>query len=207
MFNSLLNALPILSGDEGIHCLKIWLLTSKEAQKWRQANIALPVCDSDNKEENPVPSSQESVVTEANVTVTANYANSQEKGEILENALMRLLRLLFDFDDEDNKTLLEQTVQTMDFLKQRDRGTQNGRDIDLIFKGADNKKYHCHFECKYVTSTSIKDAQLEDKIKQDKRTATTEIEHWILFAPTSTLNHYAIELVQEAEKSLVYIIQ
>ena len=109
----------------------------------------------------------------------------EQQGEKLERDSLRLLRQLFDFDEEAE----------VEKLRQQKRGMQFGFDIKLeVCFAANNRNVRCLVECKGQEKTIV----LKDVA--DKLLAAEDhldIDHWILIAPRAVLSN---ELEKKADK-------
>jgi hypothetical protein len=102
---------------------------------------------------------------------------SNEKGELLEQDTLRILRRIFVFEDRD-------VILTK--LRQQSRGVQLGCDVKLQFcRAAHNLNVRCLVECK-SHETELRFAEVLEKLYQAKATQT-DVDHWILIAPRARL--------------------
>ncbi|MFQ7552520.1 MAG: pentapeptide repeat-containing protein, partial [Blautia marasmi] len=89
----------------------------------------------------------------------------------------------------------------MAFLRKVNAGTQNGRDVELVYLDETRQKRRCYFECKFIHSKKLKEENILAKILQVQREAKEEIEHWILVAPNARLDNYSVALFEDAERN------
>lgn len=68
---------------------------------------------------------------------------SQEKGEILEKAVLELFHQFFIIAEEDEDTILQK-------LRKQNKGLQFGHDISFECAVKENKNIKCHIECKNI---------------------------------------------------------
>lgn len=186
---------------------RLWLFSSKLSKRW----LSLQNLRTEDGGRLDETSSEEDWEKQKLEEVQANQAvvnsglgqfkNSAEKGSMLENTLLRLLRHLFTWNPEDNPDLVRKTTEIMSFLRRVSAGTQNGRDIELVYLDDTGQKRRCYFECKYIQSKKLKEESILAKILQTQRETKEEIEHWILFAPNAKLDNYSVSLFEEAERN------
>lgn len=186
---------------------RLWLFTSKTSKSWLNfqnlrtedvSGVGEKNSEEDEKKQQLEKASAKQAVVDSRA---GEFRNSAEKGSMLENTLLRLLRHLFIWNQEDNPDLDRKTTEIMSFLRKVSAGTQNGRDIELIYIDDTGQKRRCYFECKYIHSKKLKEESILAKILQTQREAKEEIEHWILFAPNAKLDNYSVALFEDAERN------
>ncbi len=187
--------------------VRLWLFTSKTSKSWlnlqnlRTEDVA-GLGEKNSEEDGKRQQLKKASAKQAVVDLRAGeFRNSAEKGSMLENTLLRLLRHLFIWNQEDNPDLDRKTTEIMSFLRKVSAGTQNGRDIELVYIDDTDQKRRCYFECKYIHSKKLKEESILAKILQTQREAKEEIEHWILFAPNAKLDNYSVALFEDAERN------
>ncbi|MDY9926811.1 tetratricopeptide repeat protein [Methanosarcina sp.] len=99
----------------------------------------------------------------------------QEKGEILENAVIELFREFFIIAEDYD-------VKQQELRKQK-AGLQFGFDVSLKCSLEENMNVKCHIECKNITET-ITLANVADKLLQTED-SYPNTDHWILICPTA----------------------
>lgn len=188
-----------------VSMIKLWLFTSKLAMQWEQSQnwneevSIVEAGETDNRRQEEMKAEEKEEVHPPEDAGSA-FKNAAEKGAVLENALLRLLRRLFTWNREDNPDLEEKMKAVLRSLQKRPGGDQNGRDLDLVYLDETGQKRRCYFECKFIQSKKLTDEMVLAKILQARRNARGEIEHWILVAPTARLSKHAIELFEDAER-------
>lgn len=103
--------------------------------------------------------------------------NSQEKGEVLENAVIDLFRELFIIDKDEEMVRQE--------LRKQRAGLQFGFDVGFECTLKENKNVKCHIECKNLSEKDpIKLSHIAEKLLQTQ-SSYPNIDHWILICPTT----------------------
>ncbi len=108
---------------------------------------------------------------------TERNQNSQQRGDHLERAFLRILTSLFTFDKPSEDHLLKR-------LRRQRAGSQYGRDIDFdcLVNGTDLR---CHVECKYYSKPISSDPVTTKLAQAQMASSSTPIDHWILLSPTA----------------------
>ncbi|MEO5334813.1 MAG: NB-ARC domain-containing protein, partial [Magnetococcus sp. YQC-5] len=117
---------------------------------------------------------------------TFDHLSSQEKGEMLEKATLRLFRTLFDVSKNNEMPLLN-------WIKKEKSGPQHGRDITIDLASKDRPSSRCFVECKN-NKIKIPTGTILEKLEQ-ARLSNVEIDHWILIAPNCSLRHDLDEML------------
>ena len=129
--------------------------------------------EDDAREEDAGIGDQDSAETESR---PQENLSSERKGEKLEQDTLRLLRRIFEFDEEAE----------LEKLRQQRRGNQFGFDVKLeVCFAANNKNVRCCVECK----SHEKELPFESIVAKllDAEANQPEIDHWILIAPRARL--------------------
>lgn len=191
-----------MSEQERKTLVQLWLLLSRAAQSWKGLEDRKEVQEeeqeivSEEKREGDQEESENYQIAKRD----EGYKSSAEKGQVLEEALLRLLKNLFSWEWTGHPELGEASYEALEFLQRKPGGTQGGRDLDLVYVDETGQRRRCYFECKSAYSRALKEAEILAKIRQAQRDTREEIEHWILVAPNCRLDTYSVKLFQEAEK-------
>ena len=188
------------------HMIKLWLFMSELTMHWERSQywkkkvsvMEGDQADQSQQEKEKAEKKEEESTTGDEMSV---FTNAAEKGAILENVLLRLLSCLFTWNWDDNPDLEEKAEAVLHFLQKRPSGDQNGRDLDLVYLDETGQKRRCYFECKFIQSKKLTDEMVLAKILQVQRHEKSEIEHWILVAPTAELSKHVVDLFEDAERT------
>jgi hypothetical protein len=120
---------------------------------------------------------------------------SQEKGEILEKAVLELFHQFFIIAEEDEDTILQK-------LRQQKKGLQFGHDISFECAVKENKNLKCHIECKNIRpGITLKD--IADKLISTE-VFCPDLDHWILISPHSNPSNELDNLLSRWGKERKY---
>lgn len=165
----------------------IWCLTAQYAGTFGRKWLDEACCDLAERTEETASQEEPEALPEAKAEGQdkpgRTFASSYEQGAFLENAVMELLQLLFQLDQESIADLEKQVSGVLDLLRRQNSGWQGGYDIRVAYRQSEaDRKRVCLFECKYKQVTEITIADIAGKLEQVKLT-DQDIEHWILVAP------------------------
>lgn len=178
--------------------IRLWFLLSKRTQPWTKLKRYVPI-EAENEptkevDDERLPEKKSSILAEKRKNP---YKTSVEKGQTLEQAFLSLLSHLFTWEAADE---FRETLSELEFLQKKPGGIQNGRDLDLVYLDETGQKRRCYFECKYINSKKyLKENEIQAKIRESRRSAIEDIEHWILVAPNCRLDSYSVDLFEEEE--------
>jgi len=127
----------------------------------------------------------------------------QQRGEILENAIVDLFRKFFTIGENNKQMLLSS-------IRKQKSGTQYGHDINFTFKDTvtlkDNHKIKCHVECKNFSKKQISANDIVHKIAVEHRNYV-DLDYWILISPHSVMSNELNDMVQFWESNQSYPFQ
>jgi ubiquitin-like protein Pup len=107
---------------------------------------------------------------------TRPHERPHEKGDSLEDAAMRLIRLLFNLAPQEQQPILTR-------LRRQRPGPQYGHDIQFHASAAGAPSVRCRVECKNY-GRPIQLSDIADKLfQQEKADRSSPIDHWILLSP------------------------
>lgn len=153
----------------------LWRLLSRDSSlEWKGCRI-------------PEPSAVEEAEEEAlpDAPAAASKETPQQRGARLEQAVKKLLRLLFELEDDG----------PLDCLRVQGGGLQFGFDVMLKYRDCRGVLSTSVIECKnYSDDVCLKD--VSDKLVA-RQMANTKVDHWILISPYRKITN---ELREMAEK-------
>ena len=156
---------------------------NRELIEWRK-NFWWILSDENNtdltemqsQEDEKVEVFEEEPTGEEPVEIKDSELKPQEKGAILEKAVLKLFRRFFTIGEEQEEVILEK-------LRIQGGGPQFGFDVGFECTVKENENVRCHIECKNLEG-KIKLSHIAEKIIQTEDDYSG-IDHWILISPRS----------------------
>ncbi len=148
--------------------------------------------------ESPSPLEQIQHQTDVTGVALPSDVNSEQRGELLEQAVLRLFKQFFRLGDKDDGTF------HLKKLRQQRRGTQFGFDIAVEFDCVLewNGTIRCHVECKnYADTIALKD--IADKLISQSH-FDAEIDLWILISPNADPSNELEQILESSRQRKTY---
>jgi DNA-binding NtrC family response regulator len=133
------------------------------------------------------------------IAVVQSESTPEQRGELLEQAVLRLFREFFSVGEND-----EEQLQRLKTLRQQQRGLQFGFDIAVEFDCVLewNRTIRCHVECKNLSGRiALKD--IADKLIS-KSQFDPEIDLWILISPNADPSNELEHILQSWKRHSPY---
>lgn len=158
---------------------RLWCLLSKNSK------AALQLGSRECGEEEEQGAAEENGREETLVPESSGES-PQERGQQLEEAVLELIRRLFELDEAESGEILEK-------LRRQRAGTQFGFDLTFTYRDRFGTKTACMIECKNYRNTPIRLQDVAPKLASVQHMGR-EIDHWILISPDSQVSNELSEL-------------